>query len=554
MIVFNAWLCILLAAGAAPRPGRLVQPAAPSSPFAIRGIKGLWWEGDAKYRQALPWLAKHHLNFLMLCYTSFPESSWKWRDAYSAQEVQSFRELAEEARRLSVHLCLAINPGIWSKPPLVYSSEADFGCLLAKVKQAYDAGIRWFALCLDDIDQALQPADLRAYKTLEDAQTAFVNRLWTEMRALRPRPTLIFCPSAYTTADAEAHLHYIETIGAGVDREVMIFWTGPTVCSPSITAADARRFGAWIRRKPFVWDNYPANDGYYWRPVLAPVKGRGKDLAREVSGYLANPMKQWVASTLPLSSLAAYLHNPAAYTPKDGLRAMLAEYPAEYRPAVDLLVRLYGSSFLGEAGFPPRPRPRTQKDAARQLETYRRLVRLMTSAPGLRPLWEDVRPSVEADVAFLERKAGDRLQASPLRALGDQFDGGAADLFGYNFFGKPVNYVYARATGRHAMQADFVLASVPPQGAVLRLTARDDDSGKKLQIRILWNGHALVSGPSPFESTSFRTLEFEIPRDWLHPGRNVLRIENGEDRGTLGMPPWFMVAEAEVAPRVPKVP
>src|SRR5438128_429098 len=41
-----------------------------ASPFEIRGIKGLWWEGLPNYRKALPWVAEHHENFLMLCYSS----------------------------------------------------------------------------------------------------------------------------------------------------------------------------------------------------------------------------------------------------------------------------------------------------------------------------------------------------------------------------------------------------------------------------------------------------------------------------------------------------
>ena len=30
----------------------------PASPFALRGIKGLWWEGLEKYKLALPWVAE----------------------------------------------------------------------------------------------------------------------------------------------------------------------------------------------------------------------------------------------------------------------------------------------------------------------------------------------------------------------------------------------------------------------------------------------------------------------------------------------------------------
>src|SRR5436305_15281908 len=97
-----------------------------ASPFAIRGIKGLWWQGMEKYRLALPWVAKHDMNFLMFCYSSFPASGKVWRTGYSADEKAGFRELAQQADKLGIELCLSFNPGIWSKPPLVYASEDDY--------------------------------------------------------------------------------------------------------------------------------------------------------------------------------------------------------------------------------------------------------------------------------------------------------------------------------------------------------------------------------------------------------------------------------------------
>ena len=88
---------------------------------------------------------------------------------------------------------------------------------------------------------------------------------------------MIFCPSAYTTGEAEKHLDYIKKI-ADLDPDIFVFWTGPSVCSSTITAKDAAQFAAWVGRKPIIWDNYPVNDMFPWRPLLAPVKGRSADL------------------------------------------------------------------------------------------------------------------------------------------------------------------------------------------------------------------------------------------------------------------------------------
>lgn len=392
-----AAICVLPAALAAPRE---------ASPFAIRGIKGLWWDGIEIYRLALPWMAEHDMNFLMLCYTAFPASGQDWRADYTPEEMQQIRDLAADGRKRGVTVCLSFNPGIWSKPPLSYSSEADYTLALNKVKAVHALGVHWFALCLDDINKALTPEDQEKFGTLQAAQIQFVNRLWNDMKAMKPRPRLIFCPSAYTTGEAKQHLDYTRAIGAGMDKDVMLFWTGPDVCSASITAADARDIGALFQRKPFVWDNYPVNDMFPWRPMVGPVKNRGKDLAGAVSGYIANPMKQWYASRLPLATLAAYYRNPERYDPEKAIEAAIAEYPEPQRPALRLLVELYGHSFWGEAHFPTKPEANTAEEARVLLPRYRLLRRDLSTVPGLDGLWADVQPTLDADIAGLEKIQG----------------------------------------------------------------------------------------------------------------------------------------------------
>jgi len=365
--------------------------ADPNPGFALRGIKGLWWEGLPKYRLALPWVAQHHMNFLMLCYSSFPASGKDWRSDYTAEEQAGFRELSQQADQLGVELCLSFNPGIWSKPPLTYASEDDYQLAWKKVKAVHALGIRSIALCLDDINTKLQPADATKFKTLEAAQVYFVNRLWADMKTLSPRPRrLIFCPSAYTSDEARKHLDYIKTI-AQLDKAIDIFWTGPVVCSPTITAADAAEFAAWTGRKPIVWDNYPVNDMFPWRPLMAPVKGRSADLGAHVAGLMSNPMKQWEASKVPLATVAAYVNDPAHYEPAMALHSAIAdEYPtADQRDAVWSLIGVYGTTFLGEKGYPPKPLN----------EGALRAVRAKLDVKGLEQLRDDVAPTLDADIA-----------------------------------------------------------------------------------------------------------------------------------------------------------
>ncbi len=513
--------------------------------FAVRGIKGLWWDGVENYRLALPWLAEHQLNFLMFCYTSFPASAKDWRSAYSPDELESFRTLAAQAKELRVNLCLSFNPAIWSNPPLEYSSDQDYRIILDKVLSVHERGISWFALCLDDINRDLTPSDKERFGSLQAAQVYLVNRLWADMQRMKPRPKLIFCPSAYSTRDMTLHPDYIKAIGAGISKDVQIFWTGPEVCSASIARIDAEKVAQWLRRKPFVWDNYPVNDMYPWRPLLAPVQHRAPDLAGAVSGFMANPMKQFHASTLPLTTLAWYLNDPASYNSETASQRLIHAFPPETRGTVRLLLELYGNSFWGDGAFPPRPRPSSRTEANRMLGRYRALQAQMQTHPELAALLSDIRPTLEEDIHELDHLASRRAHGDGLLLFGDRFSGGGAELYGRRREGRWVNYVYAQPTGQDEMRAEFSLSAVP-KAAELRVLALNDDFGNRPKISVSINAAVVFEGESPFTSEAFSERQWRIPPGALKPGSNTIAIANLETVGSSGMPPWFMVAEAQI--------
>jgi len=529
----------------------VLGPESNAEAFKIRGIKGLFWDGTGNYHKALPWLAGHKMNFLMLCYTSFPASWSDWRSEYSPAETEGIRDLAAEAKRLRVNLCLSFNPGIVSNPPLVYSSEEDYQIALNKVKKVHALGINWFALCLDDISRELQASDKERFGTLQAAQAYFVDRLWKDIRILKPKPKLIFCPTVFCTVDAMQNPDYVRTIGERIDKEVMMFWTGRDVGSITITSKDAREFGKLIRRKPLIWDNYPCNHATGWRPLLAPLKGRSADLADAVCGFMVNPMKQWNPSIIPLHTIANYLNDPDGYDPNRAIEAAIDSFPADQQLAVRMLVQLYGQSFIADPGYPPQPRPKSPADARRMLGIYRAVRKELSANVGLEDIWEEVQPAIENDIALLTCRARDRQKDSPLKAFGLDFDGGAVEIFGYWQYDRYTNYIYAKATGRDEMHVSFWLGETPSVGAQLRLVARSADGGQKTGIRVLVNESAIFEGASPFSAADFEARTFELPAASLKVGENVLSIRNIEVEGVLGMPPWFMITEAEVIVKPP---
>ncbi len=136
----------------------------------------------------------------------------------------------------------------------------------------------------------------------------------TPCRARRPDPHLTLVPTEYIGTRPTS---YLEDLAAGLPSDVDVMWTGPTVCSPVIRAADARAWASALAgRRPLLWDNYPVNDGTMERSLhLGPYRGREPELTDELDGVLCNPMLQPHASEVALATAAEFLCAPEKYDP-----------------------------------------------------------------------------------------------------------------------------------------------------------------------------------------------------------------------------------------------
>jgi hyaluronoglucosaminidase len=109
---------------------------------------------------------------------------------------------------------------------------------------------------------------------------------------------------------------YLRDLGLGLDPAIQLFYTGPAICSRTITLEDVVAFREATGREPVIWDNYPAND-LQMRPELhiGPLLGRDPRLPQGCAGYMANLMNQEEASKIPLLTTTEYLRNPGSYDP-----------------------------------------------------------------------------------------------------------------------------------------------------------------------------------------------------------------------------------------------
>ena len=270
-----------------------------SRPFPLRGvIEGFYgepWSHDARVA-AITFLAARGMNAYVYAPKSDPLHRERWREPYAPGQLLEFRDLADVCRGCDTKFGFAISPGL----DIEYGSERDRETLVTKLAPLTDAGVDWIVLALDDIK-------------LRPGLAAQQGALTTWLRdALEPGVRISVVPTEYVGTHPTP---YLVELSAGLPPDVDIFWTGPTVCSPTITAVDARAWRAAIGGRPLlIWDNYPVNDSVMEHEVhLGPYRGRDPDLAEVADGVLCNPMTQPRASLVALATAADFLRDPDPY-------------------------------------------------------------------------------------------------------------------------------------------------------------------------------------------------------------------------------------------------
>lgn len=241
----------------------------------------------------------------------------QWRTPYGTEALADFAALINAGRAAGVEVGFAVSPGL----TITYSSAEDASALQAKFRVFHDLGARFFCLALDDVpSRFLQAADEAAFASLGDAHAALAHKV---AEAVGADSTLWVVPTDYVGVGST---DYLERLGRSLAPEIEVGWTGRTVLSPTITAAEAATRAAALGRRLLIWDNFPVADGPM-RPMLhlGPYAGRDPDLAEHASGVLLNPMSQAHASAVALRTAADYLRDPRGYEPEAAWRAACAE-------------------------------------------------------------------------------------------------------------------------------------------------------------------------------------------------------------------------------------
>lgn len=281
-------------------------------PFILGVIEGFYgrpWNLSER-RRLVGWMRESGLG----AYLYAPKDDIKhralWRERYDQAEAEALRDLAGLCREHGVDFVYAIAPGL----NIRYADEGP--ALQGKIEQILALGVRSFAVLFDDIPRTLRAEDAARFGTFAAAQSCIANELFGWLRSRVPNARLWFCPTIYCGRFAGgpvADNAYLLELGAALDREIDVLWTGPEIVPETIPVESIREVRAVLRRPPLIWDNLHANDYDLRRLYLGPFSGRDPALRAEVRGILSNPNCEFEANFVPLHTLGAYCRAAGAW-------------------------------------------------------------------------------------------------------------------------------------------------------------------------------------------------------------------------------------------------
>lgn len=273
----------------------------PDVPYrgVVEGFYGVPWSREARLSQ-LDFYGRNKMNIYIYGPKDDPyHSAPNWRKPYPAQEAEQLKELVECARRNEVLFYWAIHPG----KDIRWNTE-DRDLLMEKFESMYRLGIRAFAVFFDDISGEGTSAE-KQVELLNDIYHNFV-------KVKGDVAPLLMCPTEYNRLWTKLEGGYLATLGGKLHPDIGILWTGDKVVA-CIDKPTMQFVNPLLKRKAFIWWNFPVSDYVRDRLLLGAVYGNGTDIDDDISAFISNPMEHAEASKIALFSIADYAWNMDAY-------------------------------------------------------------------------------------------------------------------------------------------------------------------------------------------------------------------------------------------------
>lgn len=273
----------------------------------IEGFYGEPWSWDERAGYAA-FLKEHGFSFYIYAPKADGFMRKKWREPFPGDLEKKLTGLCAQYRAAGIEFGVGFSPyEIYLSP---FNGEVK-RLLQNRIDVFNRIGVDKFGLLMDDMKGDLPELAAR--------QIEIVN--WAAERSKAGQ--LIFCPTYYSLDPVLEKLFgkkpegYLERLGKELHPKVSLFWTGELVCSKSYSVEHLRATAERLGRKPFLWDNYPVNDGPRMCRFLhlRPMTGRPAAMGGWLSGHAVNPMNQPALSKIVLLTLKESYAAGGAYDP-----------------------------------------------------------------------------------------------------------------------------------------------------------------------------------------------------------------------------------------------
>ncbi|MDO4781816.1 MAG: beta-N-acetylglucosaminidase [Capnocytophaga felis] len=300
----------------------------------VEGFYGTPWSHEKRLRQ-IEFYGKHKLNTYIYGPKDDPyHSSPNWRLPYPEKEAEQLKALVQKSKENYVDFVWAIHPG-----KDIRWNDEDRQNLLKKFEKMYALGVRAFAVFFDDIS---------GEGTNPQKQAELLNFLHNEFVARKKDVNpLIMCPTEYNKAWSNPEKRYLETLGETLHPSIEIMWTGNTVVA-DIDKPTMQWINAKIKRKAYIWWNFPVSDYVRNHILLGPAYGNTSNIKNDMSGFVSNPMEHPEASKIAIYGVADYTWNLEKYNSNTAWKNAIAEMMPRNQEA--LLTFAKHNSDLGANG------------------------------------------------------------------------------------------------------------------------------------------------------------------------------------------------------------
>ena len=246
---------------------------------------------------------------------------------YPAEKAAEIRDLVQHARSNHVRFVWAIHPANtvrWA----VDGGRQQLDALCDKLQAMYDLGVRDFGVLVDDSSGEIGKVE---------RQVELCNYLLEHFVRKHPdvAQKLIMCPTGYNRSWTNER--FLQSLGAGLDKDIMVMWTGNTVVN-NITLPGQRWVNGHVKRPTFIWWNWPCSDFKRSRLSMGRTYGLDTDeeMKSQMSGFVANPMEQAEANKVGLFGVADYSWNITAFDSDASWRAGVKRLYAKDHEAMQI--------------------------------------------------------------------------------------------------------------------------------------------------------------------------------------------------------------------------